>query len=570
MSVKVGGIGQGGLLSQNARNASTEVLAEELMRCKEDFRYFAQTYIKVLDRDSGAAVPFRLRPAQLQLVQAVEDNGATYVLKARRMGFSRAILALFFWKSLFNAGVACATVAHSQESAIELFQDVRGWYDALPWWFKQGDMALKRDQENKLVFKHGGSYRVGTASQMRGGATLHYRHYSEFAFYDNPMDVVGAIEGGAKLGGRAVYETTANGLGYGWEMWKAKNGWKKLFVPWVADPNYKLKHLPRDVPRTAFTEELRLYIDKWALSEEQANFAAVKLHELHYNWRKFHENFPIIADVAFVSSKGRVFPNIAFESAEVTQGYKEYRAPEKYRAYTIGVDTAGGYEDGDYSAAFLIDVTVPDKPLTCATFYGRTAVPDFAVEVKRIADRYGALIVAERNNNGLDLLNRLAEMGAGRLYREMRMASVGNPVEPRLGFTTSKKNRDVLINLLIEYIGSRKVDLIDNRLQAEINDFMWSEDGLRAESLKPNHDDMLFALAMALVGRDQVTPEMKVDLKERPRTLEEKARFRRATGKNPSEVVFEDDDDDAFPAQIGIRPAYELVRAQVAELSFVS
>jgi len=93
---------------------------------------------------------------------------------------------------------------------------------------------------------------------------------------------------------------------------------------------------------------------------------------------------------------------------------------------------------------------------------------------------------------------------------------------------------------------------------------------LRAESLKPNHDDMLFALAIALVGQDQVTPEMKVDLKERPRTLEEKARFRRATGKNPSEVVFEDDDDDAFPAQIGIRPAYELVRAQVAELSFVS
>jgi hypothetical protein len=81
---------------------------------------------------------------------------------------------------------------------------------------------------------------------------------------------------------------------------------------------------------------------------------------------------------------------------------------------------------------------------------------------------------------------------------------------------------------------------------------------------------MLFALAMALIGRDQITPEMKVDLKERPRTLEEKARFRRATGKNPSEVVFEDDEDDAFPSQMGIRPAYELVRAQVADLSFGS
>lgn len=564
---KVGGIGAGGLLSETAKNSSTQVLVEELLRCKEDFRYFAQTYLKVIDRDSGASVPFRLRSSQMLLVDAVENNGATYVLKARRMGFSRAILGYFFWKSLFNAGVACATVAHSQESAIELFQDVRGWYEALPWWFKQGDMALRRDQENKLVFKHGGSYRVGTAEQMRGGATLHYRHYSEFAFYANPMDVVGAIEGGAKMGGRAVYETTANGLGYGWEMWKARNGWKKLFVPWVLDPQYRLKHLPRDVPRSAFTEELREYIDKWKLEEDQANFAAVKLHELHYNWRKFHENFPIVADVAFVSSKGRVFPNIAFESASVTQGYKEYRAPERYHAYTIGVDTAGGYEDGDFSAAYVLDVTIPDKPQTCATFYGRTAVPEFASEIKRIADRYGALITAERNNNGLDLLNRLSEMGAGRMYREMRMATVGNPVESRLGFTTSKKNRDVLVNLLIEYIGQKKVDLIDNRLQVEINDFMWSEDGLRAEALKPGHDDMLFALAMALVGRDQVTPEMRVDLKERPLTLEDKARFRRATGKNPADEVFEDDIEEGMTVFQGLRPAYEVLRAEVAELS---
>lgn len=560
-----GSVGQGGLLSKTAQNGSTQVLKEELLRCKEDFRYFAQAYIKVLDRDTGKSIPFRLRPAQLSLVSAVEDNGATYVLKARRMGFSRAILAYFFWKALFNEGFACATVAHSQESAIELFQDVRGWYEALPWWFKSGSMALKRDQENKLVFKHGGSYRVGTAEQMRGGATLHYRHYSEFAFYDKPMDVVGAIEGGAKMGGRAVYETTANGLGYGWEMWKAKNGWKKLFVPWVADPNYRLQHLPKDVPRSALTAELREYIDKWAIDPEQANFAAVKLHELHYNWRKFHENFPIVADVAFVSSKGRVFPGIAFPAAEVTQGYVEYRKPEKYKAYTIGVDTAGGYEDGDYSAAYVIDVTVPDKPLTCATFYGRTAVPDFSAEVKRIADKYGALIVAERNNNGLDLLNRLTEMGADRVYREMRMASVGNPVESRLGFTTSKKNRDVLINLLIEYIGQRKVDLVDMRLQTEINDFMWSEDGLRAESLKPNHDDMLFSLAMALIGRDQVTPEMKVDLKERPHTLEDKARFRRATGKMPSEVVFEDDDEFGAP-EIGMRAGYEVIRSQMSSM----
>jgi hypothetical protein len=553
-------------LSADARGGATAILAEELLRCKEDFHYFANTYLKVIDRDTGKLIPFRLRTSQKLLIDAVQENGATYVLKARRMGFSRAILGYFFWQALFNEGVACATVAHSQESAIELFQDVRGWYEALPWWFKQGSMKLKRDQENKLVFGHGGSYRVGTAAQMRGGATLHFRHYSEFAFYDNPMDVVGAIEGGAKMGGRAVYETTANGLGYGWEMWKANSGWKKLFVPWVLDKQYTLKHLPRDVPRSSFTPELREYIDKWGIDEGQANFAAVKLHELHYNWRKFHENFPIVPELAFVSSKGRVFPKISFPSAELVQGYVEYRAPERYKAYVLGVDTAGGYEDGDFSAAYLIDATLHDKPVTVATFYGRTAVPDFAAEVKRIADRYGALIVAERNNNGLDMLNRLVEAGAQRVYREVKMASVGNPVEPRLGFTTSKKNRDVLINLLIEYIGQRKVDLIDGRLQTEINDFMWSEDGLRAEALRPNHDDMLFALAMALIGRDQITPEMRVDTKERPQTLEDKARFKRLTGKSPADYAF-DDDEDFDGGQIGMRSAGEVVRAQMAQLS---
>jgi hypothetical protein len=556
----------------------------EMAKCADSFVYFAGNYLRVVDRDSTRLVPLNLKAAQKRILEARSRHGVTYVLKPRRTGGSVAVMSRQFHRVLFTANHQAITVAHDDEATLEMFKVVRSFYDGLPPKFKQA-FPLKSDRSDQLYFKHGGAYRVGSIKSrgLVGGATINDRHYAEFAKYGgsvkNPEDAIAYIEGGSTAGGRVVYDTTAEGLGYAHDAWKAPNGWHKLFLPWTIDAGYRVKTrvvggkkelvigvapIPRTRDELLFPEVVT-YAQHYGLDDEQAQWVGFMLlkggiSELDPSrvWREFHRDYPITADVAWTVARGRVFRE-RYDNVWPRRGPRRFLPPEKYRAYVMGVDTASGREDGDFSAIVILDVTDPSRPRMAWTFYDKIDVPEFSKVVCDAAREYGAFIVPERNNNGLDVINRLKEYGYGHIYREQDKAKIGAENVERLGFYTGANTRPILVNLLQDFLNGGKLDPMDERLKYEINDFQWTEKD-RAEAVAPNHDDLLFALALALVGRKGVTAAVQEKLGKRPITLQERIEWRRQTGKQPGSTTFDDDlDDEDFDASMG--SAWDLAHA---------
>jgi len=407
---------------------------------------------------------------------------------------------------------------------------------------KQGPFKLKSDRKDEIVFEHGGVYRVVSAdSKPAGGPTWWYRHYSEFAKYADPEGIIRIIENGSAAHGRAIYETTAEGVGHAFTTWRGENGWGKVFLPWTLDGQYALtaeKAIAEGVknPADLIWPEVANYAMKYGLTEDQARWVGARLRSNNYSegnsaavWRGFHQEMPITADLAFTTAKGRVF-TAHYPMAKPKRGYEEYEAPLPYGLYVLGSDAAGGGEDGDYQAFEVQEVSDPEKPRIVASFYDKIENSVFASKVHEALKRYTALFIGERDAWGRDVISRLVELGWSLFWVEVfKDSTTGKPSE-RLGRTPGPSANAELVALSQEFLNGGKLDpSVNQRLCHEMNDFLWAE-GTKAEAGAGNHDDMVRADGLCLVGRQQIQRVEEVQLRKRPITLQERVAFQSQTG----------------------------------------
>ena len=84
-------------------------ILKEVKLCKENFEYFANTYLKIINKDDKL-VPLTLNNVQSKIHEELKDNSFLCILKSRQMGSSTYIAARFFWEALFNTNTRIAVV----------------------------------------------------------------------------------------------------------------------------------------------------------------------------------------------------------------------------------------------------------------------------------------------------------------------------------------------------------------------------------------------------------------------------------------------------------------------------
>ena len=100
-----------------------------------------------------------------------------------------------------------------------------------------------------------------------------------------------------------------------------------------------------------------------------------------------------------------------------------------------------------------------------------------------------------------------------------------------LGFNTNVSTRSILLARLQEYVAREWLLISDERLKKEINTFVFSKSG-RPEADTGQHDDMVFAVGLALMGLQQIDDVKEhAQLKTRPANLSEMLQYEIATGK---------------------------------------
>ena len=193
----------------------------------------------------GGVHYFKLNRTQREYARQCSQRNI--VLKARQMGMTTYVAARFFIQTITRPGTLTVQVAHSQESAEEIFKIVRRFWENLPKGMQCGALATSRANIRQLVFPRLDSeYRVATAADPNAGRgmTIHHLHCSEVARWPRDgADTLASLRAAVPEDGEIVLESTPNGAGgVFYEEWQRadETGYTRHFFPWWYERSYRI------------------------------------------------------------------------------------------------------------------------------------------------------------------------------------------------------------------------------------------------------------------------------------------------------------------------------------------
>ena len=459
----------------------------------------AARLLKVRTR-AGRTAALRANAAQREFER--RRGGHNIILKARQMGLTTWAAARFFLRTITRPGTLTLQVAHTQESAEEIFRIVHRFLDCLPEELRAGPLRTSRDNTRQIEFAEIDSqYRVVTAGDRNAGRglTVQNLHCSELARWPgDPAEILAGLRAALAPGAEMILESTPDGVGgCFYEEWQkaAETGMVRHFFPWWMEPRYRAGAVPRE----DLTEEERELVARHGLTLEQIGFR-----------RQVRANFRGLARQEYAEDEESCFRtsgNSVFELAAIDGRLKDLPAPVEQRRngeleiwlpplpgkdYLVAVDPAGGGSEGDYSAAQVLEM---ETALQCAEFAGHVGGLELATVVTDLAAEYNhAWLVVERNNHGSGVL-ALAETVCryGRVYRQ-----AGQP-----GWLTHSVSRPAMIARLDAALVEKPGCFMSRRLLAECRGFVRLPDG-RTGARAGMHDDRVMAMAIALAARAEM------------------------------------------------------------------
>jgi hypothetical protein len=160
--------------------------------CREDFELHAETCLYINDHNDNTIKLFKPRAGQ-KILNAVikkqlDDTGMVRIIvpKARRVGVSTNVQALYYSKASLHENIYVFIVAHEQDSTNTLFDMAKLMHERnemAPPHKHCNERALVFDNEDGTGLKS--KYRVTTAKNVAGGRSqgINLLHISEEALW---------------------------------------------------------------------------------------------------------------------------------------------------------------------------------------------------------------------------------------------------------------------------------------------------------------------------------------------------------------------------------------------------
>ena len=424
------------------------------------------------------------------------------VLKARQMGLTTWAAARFFLKTITHPGTLTLEVAHTQESAEEIFRIVHRFLDWLPENLREGILRTSRANVRQIVFPEiDAQYRVVSAGDRNAGRglTVQNLHCSELARWPgDPAETLAGLRASLAPGAELILESTPDGVGGCFhEEWRkaGEMGMVRHFFPWWMERRYRAKA-----------------VDAGSLTDEECDLMARKrlnLEQIGYR-RQIRADFRGLArqeyaedeERCFLASGDSVFELEAIEArlaamappveVRLNGELEVWLPPLKGKEYLVAVDPAGGGSEGDYSAAQVLEM---ETGLQCAEFAGHVGGLELARLVTALATEYNrAWLVVERNNHGSGVLALIESVcGYGKIYQQGGQA----------GWLTTSMSRPAALGRLDAGLVEQPERFQSRRLLAECRSFVRMPNG--GSGARPGtHDDRVMAMAIGLGARAEL------------------------------------------------------------------
>lgn len=545
----------------------SEEQIQKILDIKNDFYRYADNNLWIRSK-SGEIIKFVPNKPQRALIDYVIYclmEGLpirVIVLKARQMGLSTAIEALGYWWNSTNKNQTAVIIGHEDASARNLYRMFRRYYDNSNPVFKpsikyntKSDLTFERYDDEGNQVGLGSVIKTATAKNTSAGRsdTIQFLHASEVGEWENGEELVASLmQTVPYLPKTFIFlESTAKGKGnYFHKEWrnaeKKLNNFIPFFFPWWLIDEYADFDDEEVGDLTEYEEFLvdlfKKGFDTWSgehydVPEEEfipkIKFYRRKSRDFASDPARMFQEYPSIANEAFVASGANVFPVLKLAEMEIEclelDAYDYYNletgdshedyiltqfdydpniedfsyvAPLKIfempfpgHEYAIGGDVAEGLKNGDYSVAEVVD-TVTMK--TVARWRGKCDPDRFGEILGALGALYNyALIGVEVNNHGLTTVQKLRDTFYTNLYKRDRGydEDFEEPTS-NLGWKTDVRTKRLAIDDLIRVIREELNEDKDIVFVEEAFAFVRDERG-RMNAEEGEHDDTVMAKAIA-------------------------------------------------------------------------
>lgn len=551
----------------------SHILVAEKAACESDpytMLRLGYLYIKTKGRELLPLVPNKSQQLVLQRIRAMRVAKRPIriaVLKGRQFGISTLIEAILFACSSQKANTNSLILSDDDKGSQYLFNMTKLYDEELRRREPHLAPSIKYSNEMKMEYYQKRSLVViDTAKNKDAGRkyTFHMAHLSECARYKNFNDVlVSLLQGVPDLPETAVFlETTAAGENEFCEWWRQKeeeaadgqSDWELIFLSWRDHAEYSRKFV-NETERAYFiqtmTPDERDVMSRHELTLEQMNWRRRTIKDKCVGkLEKFHEEYPLTAEEAFVTSGKRVFPEMITRPQEKNlsepkqvgdlymsenrpqfvpnvQGHlKIWKTPARGHQYILASDSSDGLAGGDPSAAIVLDRTTWEQ---VAVLRGQIPPDVLGEQIFALGLYYNvALIVPEVNNQGLVTVMKLREMSYPRVSTHERFAidpAAGKTeTTDEMGWRTTEKTKPIIISDLSGALREILIVIHDKNTYKELCHYSVLESG-KYGGTGGYHDDLVITLAMAIHYAKKI-PEFV----ERDSIVEQAIRSSRSTG----------------------------------------
>ena len=500
--------------------------AQEVLSLRTDPRPWIEENLFLRSKDQRV-VPFHFRPVQAHFW--AQRTGWDMILKARQMGFTSLICALFFADTVLRPNTVSVMVAHDADSSEKIFGIVNLFWERLPEEEKRRIGEPKYFTKREFYWpKLNSRFYVGTAGSLAfgRGQTINNFHGSELGYWPRPELALTALAEAVPLSGRIVIESTANGMGnFFHDLWiEARQGesrYRPHFYPWWWDPGYRL---PGELIGE-LTEEEKQLTAAHVLKDDQIRWRREKRRQLR---DRFPQEYPEDDVTCFLASGRCCFDTRALAAAQkriacepeprqVSQLPSKGRAlvaitparllvwrePEEGRQYVVGADIGEGLAHGDASAAVVLDRETGEQ---VAEVHGRVPVERFAHMLDALGRYYNkARLAVERNNHGHSALNTLRHTCQYPILYHHKAYDQSGSESQVLGYPTDQKTKPIMVDDFAAAIAEGHMIIHSSDLLDECFTFVTTDTG--AQQAQPGkHDDRVIAAAIAWQVRKNWRP----------------------------------------------------------------
>lgn len=463
-------------------------------RCAESFPYFLEKYWIAVTPQGLRHLD--AREAQLEAAAMFQNERRLIVVKARQIGWTTLISAYLCWLCFFKDNQLCLALSRREDPEARIIVSmVKVGYDNLPMWMRRRGPRLINNNLTKLTWSNGSQLDSDASKDNPArGRTLACLVMDEFGRFPNPESAWSSALPATEFG-QCFVVGNANGWGtfFHTQYMMAKEGtsdFKPAFYSWRCGgkhrddawlaretssytPAQRAAEYPEDDEECWIKAGSPRFDNEWLLSQQWVDPRVGRMEGGRF----------VVDDTGFLDL---------------------YAAPQPGMSYTIGVDTAGGGESGDFACAQVLCLNTGQH---VAELHGRIEPTRLAMEVDKLGRWYNlAKVIPERNRHGIAFIDALrTTFQYPRIYTERRYGVRGYHDTDRYGFQTTDQTKPLALERMWAMLQTGDMVTTSREYLKQMSEYHYLEDGTTGGS---PHDDRVMAMAMAttVLMQEKVTP----------------------------------------------------------------